>query len=490
MEPMAQELDIQNYDLKAIQKLYNDANKNNTFLNQYTLLDVEDCKKKVFMQLMQKYDYKQPEYIQTFVDATAIELTNALFQNSNGHIPNSNNTQMVGVKNIIQDKRKMNPSYFQETYRIVNIDSMYRENVWQSNYEYDSRTSTNMTVQLNDPLENVVSLELTNVCIPFTFYNIDSAYGNNYFYIQETEDEDNIVKIEISGGNYTASTLTSAINDEITSALSTTTGAEVLFELDTLTNKIQVSNTTGTSYTLIFYDYLETDSDTNFSNQYTSNELGAQTQSKINNNLGWILGFRTIDTSNVSLEYTISATTGTIQAEALCFIPHTKYFIIAIDDLNKNQTNKGLVQISHDKQFIKPTTYFTGTDLSLNRQCLTNSTFDDYISSDNTGRKLTKNEVYSALQINNYRTNFNQKNSKLDANLINNVFGIIPFENKSLQWGTSIFTSDKNKFRRNYSGPVKISKLDIKLLDDKGNILNLNGSEWSFSMMSTHLYQH
>jgi hypothetical protein len=98
--------------------------------------------------------------------------------------------------------------------------------------------------------------------------------------------------------------------------------------------------------------------------------------------------------------------------------------------------------------------------------------------------------VYSALQINNYRTNFNQKNSKMDANLINNVFGIVPFENKSLIWGSSIFTSDKNKFRRKYSGPVNISKLRIKLLDDKGNILNLNGAEWSLSMISTHLYQH
>jgi hypothetical protein len=127
-------------------------------------------------------------------------------------------------------------------------------------------------------------------------------------------------------------------------------------------------------------------------------------------------------------------------------------------------------------------------DLSLNHGCLTNSNFDSYVGMD--GRQMTKNELYSALQINNYRSNFNQKNSKLDANLINNVFAVVPFENKSLIWGSTIFTSDKNKFRRKYSGPVNISKLKVKLLDDKGNILNLNGAEWSFSMISTHLYQH
>ena len=486
MEPMAQELDIQNYDLKSIQKLYNSVNQSNTFLNQYTLLDVEECKKKVFLYLMQQYQYKNPDTVQRFVDATATELTNALFQNSNGLVPNSNNTQMVGVQNVIQDKRKMNPSYFQETYRIINIDSMYRSNVWHSNHVYDSRTSTDMTVQLNDSLDNVVSLELTNICIPFTFYNIDSAYGNHYFYIQESDDADTLQKVEISGGNYTSETLVSSINTATSTALSGTT--DITFSLDTLTNKVSIANSNATTdYTIIFYDYL--DNAQSFANQNASNEINTDTQSKINNNLGWILGFRTIDTSNVSLEYTVSNSASTV-AESLCFIPYTKYFVIVIDDMNKNQTNKGLVQISRDKQFIKPTTHFKGTDLSLNRLCLTNSNFEDYISSDNTGRQLTKNEVYSALQINNYRTNFNQKNSKMDANLINNVFGIVPFENKSLMWGSSIFTSDKNKFRRKYSGPVNISKLRIKLLDDKGNILNLNGAEWSLSMISTHLYQH
>ena len=53
-----------------------------------------------------------------------------------------------------------------------------------------------------------------------------------------------------------------------------------------------------------------------------------------------------------------------------------------------------------------------------------------------------------------------------------------------------MITSDKNKFKRKYNGPVNINKLNIKLLDDKGNVVNLNGSEWALSMISTHLYQH
>jgi hypothetical protein len=469
---MTHELKLENFDLTSIKKLYNEVNDCNTFLNQYTLLDVEESKKKVYIFLVKKYNYQDGNSIQSFVESTATQLISALFLTNDG---DSRNTQMVGVKNIIQDPRKLNPTYFQETYRIINVDSMYRKNIWESNMNYDSRTSTDMTVQLNDVLDNVVSLELTNVCIPYTFYTIDETYGNNYFYVQNAVGD--LTKIDVSSGNYSSSTLIGAINDSLTSASVT----NMSFTLNAISSKVSVTNSSGSDYTLVFYDYL--DDAQSFANAKL-NSMSPDTQSKINNNLGWILGFRTIDSSNVSLEYDI-ADGATIQAESLCFIPHTKYFIIVIDDLNKNQTNKGLVQISHSRSFIKNTRYYNNTDNSLN--CLSSSNLNTFI--DESGRVMTKNQLYSAMQINNHRTNLTQRNSNLNANLINNVFAIVPFENKSLEWGSSIITSDKNKFKRKYSGPVTIGKLQVKLLDDRGNVMNLNGAEWSFSMVSTHLYQ-
>ena len=76
MEQMSQELDINQYDIKGIQKLYNQICNNNIFLNTYTLSDVEESKKKVFFVLMKKYNYKNESYIQTFVDDTATQLIN------------------------------------------------------------------------------------------------------------------------------------------------------------------------------------------------------------------------------------------------------------------------------------------------------------------------------------------------------------------------------------------------------------------------------
>ena len=206
-------------------------------------------------------------------------------------------------------------------------------------------------------------------------------------------------------------------------------------------------------------------------------------QSKVNNNLGWILGFR--DISGTNIEYTIDAG-DSITSEGICYIPYTKYFIIVLDDLNKNQNNKGLVQISNSKEIIKKEKYFNNNDNSLN--CLTSSNFNTYINS--SGRTLTKNQLYSILQVNNEKNKLNENNIKLDGNLINNVFAVIPFESKSLVWGELNYVSDKSRYKRVYKGPVDINNMNIKLLDDKGNLLDLNGSDWSMNIISTHLYKY
>ena len=210
------------------------------------------------------------------------------------------------------------------------------------------------------------------------------------------------------------------------------------------------------------------------------NNLYESSNNKINYNLGWNLGFRDIDKDKHLLEYSIPPK-HVITSNVICFIPYTKYFIIVIDDMNKGQTNKGLVQISNSKQFISQDETFKNTNVNIN--C---DSCNDMVEN---SKNMTKNQIYSAVQINNYRNNFNNTDSKLNSQLINNVFAVIPFENKSMVWGITTFTSDKNKFRRKYSGPINIDKLHIKLLDDVGNIINLNGTDWSFTMMSTHVYE-
>ena len=456
---MTQELNLDNHNIKSLKKMYNDAIQSNLFFNTYTLMDVENAKQKLYSKLLLKYYYKNSEYIERFIEDSSRTLAEEIFNNKE-------------VSNKLENT--INSSHTKETkynHRIINIDSLYRSNLYDDQ-TYNTKSSSDMNIELNDSLNEVVSLELSHVCIPFTFYNITSDSGNNYFYV------DNL-KIDISSGNYDNASLINAVN----LSLESNHINDLTFTIDSITNKTIITSTaTGTgSCNIKFYDFLNENSD--FSNKKNTNKYNTDIQSRVNNNLGWIFGFR--DISGTNIEYTVDAG-ASITSEGICYISYTKYFIIVLDDLNKNQNNKGLVQISNNKEVIKKEKYFNNNDNSLN--CLTSNNFNTYINS--SGRTLTKNQLYGILQVNNEKNKLNENNIKLDGNLINNVFAVIPFESKSLVWGELNYVSDKSNYKRVYKGPVDINNMNIKLLDDKGNLLDLNGSDWSMNIISTHLYKY
>jgi hypothetical protein len=43
---------------------------------------------------------------------------------------------------------------------------------------------------------------------------------------------------------------------------------------------------------------------------------------------------------------------------------------------------------------------------------------------------------------------------------------------------------------RDYFGPVTIERVGVELQDDKGNLLDLNGVDWSFTFKVKQLYQY
>lgn len=468
-------LDIDQYSVVQLKKMFNESGAHANLFHEFTMQDVEDCKKRLFFKLSQTKNIKNPKEIQSFLDAAAMKIIQDKFGNheiSTGNI--------LGIRETNKDNNGLNKNYINETERIISIDSTYRDYI--SPFNNSSTLPTRLNLNLSDKLENVVSLQLSNISIPFTFYNIDSMAGNNYFYVENTTSEV-ITKIEVSSGNYNASELITEINTQLTANSIT----DIEFSLNTKTNKVTIANTSGTVvYNIIFFDYLDEENQKDFSQSQTGDSSKRVTNfSKVNYNLGWHLGFRTINSNNMELTYQL-AVSSSIVSEALCFVGYTKYFIITLNDMNQNQTNKGLVQIDNEKMFINKPRYFNEMDNSLN--CITDANFNTYVSS--SGRTLTKNQLYSALSVNSYRQNYSQKNSKIDANSLNNVLAIIPFESKSMSWGESVFTSDKNKFVRKYYGPIDISKMEISVYDDKGNLLNLNGQDWSMTLVSKHLYQY
>jgi hypothetical protein len=97
----------------------------------------------------------------------------------NGHLPM--NREQLGVNNnfnvpVAQDT--LNPNLENITSRFINLDSQFRQASGGS-----ESMSTDYTLDLSDPLTNVLSLRLYAIQIPYTWYTIDYVYGNTCFWV-------------------------------------------------------------------------------------------------------------------------------------------------------------------------------------------------------------------------------------------------------------------------------------------------------------------
>ena len=68
----------------------------------------------------------------------------------------------------------------------------------------------------------------------------------------------------------------------------------------------------------------------------------------------------------------------------------------------------------------------------------------------------------------------------------------IPIPNGAISsFGTLIYTNPRPDLtKRIYFGPVNLSAFRVRLLNDKGYLVNLNNMDWSFSLQVRMLYQY
>jgi hypothetical protein len=237
-----------------------------------------------------------------------------------------------------------------------------------------------------------------------------------------------------------------------------------------------------------------------------------------NNTLGWIMGYR--------LPYYKVDLSGNI-ASCILDLTGTKYLILVIDDYNQNHVNNSLVSISQFSNTLKMPTYYSP---DLPYTCITpaqqgnnlaeliagvqvDSLFNAQTTNSQNGlliagkyqqdynntqivlpsapRTLTNAQLYTINSINS--NNNNLTNYLAKAPTSSDILAIIPVKTSvGVQTGSLLveFSGSLQDSIRTYFGPVNIERLAVKLLDDKGNVLNLNGNDWCVSLISECLYQY
>jgi hypothetical protein len=412
---------------------------------------------------------------------------------------------------IAQDS--LNPTLKNVNQRLVVIDSQYRQNIAPFSENVDApSSSTDFTLDLSDPLTDTLSLKLYSYQIPYSWYVIDKTMGTSYFWVKHGS---KVYSISIDDGNYNKQGLITAIQYKLDTLVNVdspfnTNNLDISFnQFNGKACFLFHSSTPVVSVEIIFYDTVKFNS---YYNVATSAPLGVQTgiggtAMKINNNLGWILGYRldddktlpisffrnVVSTSNYNLgamtPYPYNLVNG-IFSEGPIDTYGSKYLIIVLDDFNQNHLNNGLVNIVDNDTTLSVPDYFSP---DLPNVCAPDPALNGvrapfYVQS--MPRKLTQAQVYSINQIlDNRKTTYKYRTT---GPTTTDVFAIIPIKKQSVDSGEIIIDVGSTLMfnTRTYFGPVNISRMRVSLRDDKGNNVNLNGSDWSITIMAETLYQY
>ena len=161
------------------------------------------------------------------------------------------------------------------------------------------------------------------------------------------------------------------------------------------------------------------------------------------------------------------------------------YFLISLDDFIQNHLNDGLVTITRSQTSIQIPDYAYSTTQSLDpatSQLVATSTRQ--ANSDN----VTQNQLYAQNQAITSQQPTTKEYSP--GPFIKDLFGIVPIKPPSNagDYYTEFGGTLQNQ-ERLYFGPVNIRKMSIQLLTDRGTVVDLNNSNWSFSFVCEQLYR-
>lgn len=419
----------------------------------------------------------------------------------NDHVPM--NKEQVGVNNTYDTKvaqDSLNPNLTNVTNRVIVVDSQYRQSDVSS-----SATSTDFTLDLSETLNNVIGLRLYSIQIPINWYVIDVDKGNTCFWVTNY-DADGVKRtytIQVPPGNYTADELVTALNKSF-AAIPTTkdiygnffytqgfvppVAGGVPASYNSSNGKITINleeyqDPNGDIIMGLFTDETPVEGETPYFTFF--DPMGAlrcaqrcKRSSHVDSTLGWVMGFRDIEEPIYSEGNT---------ASAIVNLFGTSYFVLVLDDFNQNHVNNGIVYISELSKKLSIPNYYRP---DLPHTCIQTSTKKITSLLPSAPRTLTQAQMYAANEIIKNREQDTDYRSKPPSS--SNAIALIPLKVSGMSFGDIYveFGGTLQDNKRTYFGPVNIERFRVKLLDDKGDVVNLNGGDWSFTLISDNLYQY
>lgn len=349
----------------------------------------------------------------------------------------------INVHNTPYTEGTINPIQKNTITKVINIDSSFRQN-------YSETSSTNFTWDLSKKEPKVVSMRVSSIDIPVSWYIINEINNRNQFIIYvhnwRTPGESNQYLITIPPGNYFSDSFVNLLNgmfqtiggglNYLFATIDANTSKTIIRAIDKTdaipSPKHAPFDTASIYYSSNFYFELDFFPERdNFLQAPTQIRKNAKQFQEFQRTIGWFMGFRKFD-------YTIT-----------------------------------------ESNNVKQTSFDTNID-SLFYKCA-------LVSESNYGNSLSN---YCFLAIDDHHNNCVSQpivSSTGDSYISNNLMARITV---TAIPNTILYDNGQDKIfkERVYMGPITLEKLKISLLNKYGEIIDLNGVDISLTLELTELY--
>jgi len=354
---------------------------------------------------------------------------------------------------------------------------------------YQVQNSLVATVQNNEPKpDSLINIDANNN--QFSFYPYSTIIG--------LQTSTNLYKITVTipNGIYNIKALHDTINAQLdANSISKGTAFSTYKKTDgSIYTKIRMNFNKVFStkdFRLVFYDPYSFVTCTSGATRSIQNVTWDTT-------VGWILGFREniiyylIDYIGYSYSYNTTLTkyymTGS-QSNVCMLVSDTavntnlySYFLIVLDDYVQNHLNDGLVKITNQETNIAPEPHIMVCDP------VTKQTVSRPADWGSPGITYTERELYAFSQ--KVDSQLAKVNSYSKGPFVKDIFGFIPLKPGNIGSMYSEFGGTLQNQDRMYFGPVNIHRMTIRLLNDRGDLVDLNNNDWNFSLVCEQLYRN
>lgn len=385
--------------------------------------------------------------------------------------------------------------YLDETNYELRLTDTFSDDVWTNrfdlllNHDYDLSSNSNIVSNttgktIDQDLINITTAGNQNqIIIEPIPMNIDGG-SNGVFDTQNR----NTTIINIPDGDYTRDELIAEINALL---LVTATANNNILTNGMRFNTVEIDGEEhckidfnldrmfrAQDYKVVFFD-----------NTFSSCNIGATSiqNTTYDSTVGYILGYRD------KTEYNLASVIDSARIDEKQFVSKQQLnvnlyneFSVVLDDYNNNRLPSAIVSGE------PPSTDFNVPSYANRAASKCDENGDLLLSLKGiNGNTLTVKQlsaIYSNIETSQAKkSDIFKASQKVNAK---DVFAIIPLNVSGLTAG-ELFVKEGitlQEQERSYFGPVDIQRISVKLLTDKGTLVNLNQSDWSFSFVCEQLH--